>query len=142
VSYVVDTNVLSEFRKIGDGRADLNVMAWAATVDASDLYLSAITLMEIELGILRLERRDPAQGARLRVWFNERVLPEFADRILPVDEAVALCAARLHVPDPRSDRDAYVAATAMVHGMAVVTRNVGDFSAAPVTVLNPWISVP
>ena len=98
MSYIVDTNVLSEFRKIGDGRADLNVMAWAATVDASDLYLSAITLMEIELGILRLERRDPAQGARLRVWFNERVLPEFADRILPVDEAVALCAARLHVP--------------------------------------------
>ena len=142
MSYILDADVLSEFRKIGDGRADPNVMAWAATVDAVELHLSVITLMEIELGILRLERRDPSQAARLRAWFGGKVLPEFAGRVLPVDEAVALRAAVLHVPNPQSDRDAYIAATAMVHGMTVVTRNVDDFSTPSVKVINPWAPAP
>ena len=133
---------LSEFRKIGDGRADLNVMAWAATVDASDLYLSAITLMEIELGILasRKTRSSPRREA------SRVVQRACASRVCRQDPArrrgCRLVCGEASRARPAIDRNAYIAATAMVHGMAVVTRNVGDFSAAPVTVLNPWISVP
>ena len=136
--FLLDTNVLSELRKVGDGKADANVIAWLSSVDAATLYLSAMTLLEIELGILRIERRDGAQGARLRVWMTHHVLPEFLDRTLPVDAGVALRCASLHVPDPRTERDALIAATALVHGMTVVTRNVADFEATRVPVLNPW----
>ncbi|MBW4093755.1 MAG: type II toxin-antitoxin system VapC family toxin [Proteobacteria bacterium] len=136
--FLLDTNVISELRKAGDGKADANVVAWLSSVDATTFYLSAITLMEIELGILRIERRDPAQGARLRAWMDQRILPEFADRTLPVDTAVALRCAPLHVPDPRPERDAFIAATALAHGMTVVTRNVADFAPTGVPLLNPW----
>ena len=98
--FILDTNVISELRKAGDGKADANVVAWLSSVDAGTLYLSAITLMEIELGVLRIERRDPLQGAKLRAWVDHRILPEFADRTLSVDLAVALRCAPLHVPDP------------------------------------------
>ena len=135
---LLDTNVISELRKAGDGKADGNVVAWLSSVDATTFYLSAITLMEIELGILRIGRRDPVQGARLRAWMDRHILPEFADRTLPVDIAVALRCAPLHVPDPRPERDAFIAATALVHGMTIVTRNVADFAPAGVPVLNPW----
>lgn len=136
--FLLDTNVLSELRKVGDGKADANVIAWLSSVDAATLYLSAITLMEIEVGVLRIERRDAAQGAKLRAWVAHRILPEFLDRTLPVDAAVALRCALLHVPDPRSERDALIAATALVHGMTVVTRNVADFEPTGVPLLNPW----
>lgn len=136
--FLLDTNVISELRKAGDGKADTHVVAWLSSVDATAFYLSAITLMEIELGILRIERRDPAQGARLRAWMDQRILPEFAARILPVDTAVALRCACLHVPDPRPERDAFIAATALAHGMTVVTRNVADFAPTGVPLLNPW----
>ena len=136
--FLLDTNVISELRKAGDGKADANVVAWLSSVDATTFYLSAITLMEIELGILRIGRRDSVQGARLRAWMDRHILPEFADRTLPVDTAVALRCASLHVPDPRSERDAFIAATALVHGMTIVTRNVADFAPAGVPVLNPW----
>ena len=107
-------------------------------MDAATLYLCAITLMEIELGVLWIERRDAPQGARLRAWMAHHILPEFLDRTLPVDAAVALRCAPLHVPDPRSERDALIAATALVHGMTVVTRNIADFEAIGVALLNPW----
>ncbi len=136
--FLLDTNVISELRKAGDGKADANVTAWLSSVDAGTLYLSAMTLMELELGILRIERRDAAQGTRLRAWMTHHVLPEFQDRTLPVDAAVALRCASLHVPDPRAERDALIAATALVHGMTVVTRNLGDFEATGVPLLNPW----
>ena len=136
--FLLDTNVVSELRKAGDGKADANVTAWLSGVDAGTLYLSAMTLMELELGILRIERRDAAQGARLRAWMTHHVLPEFLDRTLPVDAVVALRCASLHVPDPRAERDALIAATALVHGMTVVTRNVADFEATGVPLLNPW----
>jgi len=136
--FLLDTNVISELRKAGDGKADANVVAWLSSVDATTFYLSAITLMEIELGILRIERRDPAQGARLRAWMDQHILREFADRTLPVDTVVALRCARLHVPDPRPERDAFIAATALAHGMTVVTRNVADFAPTGVPLLNPW----
>lgn len=136
--FLLDTNVLSELRKAGDGKADLNVIAWLSGVDAASLYISAVTIMELEIGILRIERRDPIQGARLRTWFDTHVLPEFAERSLPIDASVALRCARLHVPDPHAERDALIAATALVHGMTVVTRNVADFEVTGAQLLNPW----
>jgi predicted nucleic acid-binding protein len=136
--FLLDTNVISELRKAGDGRADANVMAWLSRADAESFYISVVTLMELEQGILGVERRDLAQGARLRVWMDSHILPEFSERTLPVDQAVALRCARLHVPDPRPERDAFIAATALVHGMTVVTRNTADFEPTGVRVLNPW----
>jgi predicted nucleic acid-binding protein len=114
--YLLDTNVISELRKAGDGKADSDVTAWLSGVDADTFFLSAITTLELELGTLLMERRDPLQGARLRTWMYRRILPEFAGRTLPVDSATALRCARLHVPNPRSERDAYIAATALIHG--------------------------
>lgn len=140
--YVLDTNVVSELRKVRLGKADANVAAWAQLVDAADLFVSAITIMELELGVLSIERRDAAHGALLRSWLEQHVLPEFATRTLPVDTAVAQRCARLHVPDKRGERDALIAATALVHGMAVVTRNVADFEPTGVTIINPWESQP
>ncbi len=137
--FLLDTNVLSELRKLGDGRADTHVVQWALTVNAAMLYISVLTVLEIEIGILRLERRDRQQSALLRKWMNEHVLPEFRTRTLPVDMPVALRCARLHVPDPRRERDAYIAATALVHGLTVVTRNVLDFQATGAPLLNPWL---
>ena len=136
--YLLDTNVVSELRKAKSGKADKNVEAWANSVSASGLYLSVIAVLELETGILLVERRDNAQGAILRSWLNTHVLPAFSDRILVVDTAIAQRCAKLHVPDPRSDRDAIIAATALVHGMTVVTRNVDDFKATGVEIINPW----
>lgn len=136
--YVLDTNVVSELRKIRGGKADPNLAAWVENVDAADLFVSAITIMELELGVLSIERKDATQGAVLRTWLDQHVLPEFSGRTLPVDTAVAQRCARLHVPDKRSERDALIAATALVHGMAVVTRNVADFEPTGATILNPW----
>ena len=136
--YLLDTHVISELRKAKSGKADKNVEAWANSVSATSLYLSVITVLELETGILFVERRDTAQGAVLRSWLNAHVLPAFSDRILVVDTAIAQCCAKLHVPDPCSDRDAIIAATALVHGMTVVTRNIDDFKATGVGILNPW----
>jgi len=136
--FLLDTNVVSELRKVRAGRADGHVADWADRVDASELYVSVITLQELEIGVLLAERRDPAQGAVFRAWLNEHVMPAFAGRILAVDTAVALRSARLHVPDPRPVRDALIAATALVHGMTVVTRNVTDFESTGVPTFNPW----
>ena len=136
--YILDTNVVSELRKVGLGKGDEHVARWAKSVDAVDLFLSVITIQELEIGILLTERRDPSQGAMLRKWMNGYVLPVFAGRILPIVTAIAQRSARLHVPDPRPVRDALIAATALVHGMPVVTRNVADFQPTGVQVLNPW----
>ncbi|KPF86936.1 twitching motility protein PilT [alpha proteobacterium AAP38] len=136
--YLLDTNVISELRKLGDGRADANVTAWLANRDANSFFISVITVMELEIGILRVERRDQRQASLLRHWLDSIVRPEFSDRTLPIDDAIALRCARLHVPDPRSDRDALIAATALHHGMSVVTRNVADFAATTVPLINPW----
>ena len=136
--FVLDTNVVSELRKVRLGKANRHVAKWADSVDAVALYVSAITIQELEIGILLAERRDPAQGAMFRAWMDNHVLPAFAGRILPIDTAVAQRSARLHVPDPRPVRDALIAATALVHGMAVATRNVTDFAPTGVQTVNPW----
>jgi toxin FitB len=136
--YVLDTNVVSELRKAKSGRADKRVVAWASRVPAGSLYLSAITVLELEMGVLRIERRDGAQGLLLRRWLDEQVLPAFAGRVLSVDAEVARRCARLQVPDRMSERDALIAATALAHGMTVVTRNGADFAPSKVPLIAPW----
>ena len=135
---LLDTDVVSELRKVRAGRADKNVALWAESVATNDLYLSAITIQELEIGVLLSERRDPSQGALFRSWLGLHVLPAFAGRIVPVDTAVATRSAALHVPDPRPFRDSLIAATALVHAMTLVTRNVADFQVSGVALINPW----
>lgn len=134
--YVLDTNVLSELRR--PERTHRNVAAWAASVRSSDVFISAITILEIELGTLRMMRRDEAHAGVLRAWIDEQVSPRFRGRILPVDEVVARRCAKILAKASRAERDALIAATAIVHGMRVVTRNVDDFAPCGVEVVNPW----
>jgi toxin FitB len=134
--FLLDTNVISELRR--PQRADSRVVAWASANSAASFFLSVISILEIELGALQVARRDAPQGAVLRAWIDEQILPRFDGRILAVDAAVAQRCARLHVPDPRAERDALIAATAMVHGLTVVTRDVADFEPMGVALLNPW----
>jgi predicted nucleic acid-binding protein len=138
LTYLIDTNVWSELRN--RGRADSNVRTWAEAADPGDLYLSAVTVFELERGVLLIERRDPQKGSRLRRWLEERVLEPFERQILPIDVQIARRCAALHVPDPRPERDALIAATALVHGMTIVTRNVSDFEPTGVALLNPWLA--
>jgi predicted nucleic acid-binding protein len=136
--YLLDTNVISEFRKAARGKADRQVAAWAGSVPSESMFVSAVCILELELGTLLMERRDARQGTILRSWMKDHVLPAFAGRILVVDTPVALKGAALQVPNPRSYRDSLIAATALVHGMTVVTRNVKDFAATGVSILDPW----
>lgn len=136
--FLLDTNVVSELRKAKAGRADANVAGWARSIAPTALFLSVVTVLELEIGILQIERRDRRQGATLRDWLENQVLPSFDDRILFIDLPVARRCANLHVPDPASERDALIAATALAHGLTVVTRNVVDFERSGVALLNPW----
>ena len=139
MTYLIDTNVWSELRN--RNRTDINVRKWAETANPADLYLSAVTVFELERGVLLIERRDSQQGSRLRRWLEQHVLEPFERQILPVDTAIARRCAALHVPDPRPERDALIAATALTHGLMVVTRNVGDFEPMGVALLNPWLAI-
>ncbi len=139
MTYLLDTNVVSELRKIGDGKADANVVAWVGREDGTSFFLSAITILELERGILGVQRRDARQGARLRTWLDNHVRPEFAGRIIAIDDAIATRCAHLHIPDRRNEVDALIAATALVHGLTVVTRNVKDFEGTAAIIVDPWL---
>ena len=134
--YILDTNVISELRKAR--KTHPNVRKWAERLPAASLYISVISVLELEIGILLVDRRDKQQGAILRAWMDRHVLPTFSGRVLAIDTDVAQRCATLHVPNPRSDRDALIAATALVHGLTVAPRNVADFERTGVGVLNPW----
>ncbi len=134
--FLLDTNVVSELRR--PRRTNPNVAAWADSVPPGDMFLSSVTILELETGALLLARRDGTQGRLIQQWIEDRVLPAFADRILAVDTAVARRCASLHVPDPRPYRDSLIAATALVHGLIVATRNRADFEPLAVPILNPW----
>jgi predicted nucleic acid-binding protein len=137
--FVLDTNVVSELRKAKAGKANKGVVDWAEGVPAVLMFLSAISLQELEHGVLLAERRDPPKGKVLREWLDGSVIPAFGERIVPADAAVAVRAASLHVPDPAPIRDALIGASALVHGMTVVTRNIADFERFPgLDVTDPW----
>lgn len=133
---LLDTNVVSELRKAH--RADPKLRAWADAQVPATLFLSVITILELEIGVGLMERRDVRQGAALRRWLENKVLPAFDGRILAFDTPAARRCAPLHVPDRRPDRDAMLAATALAHGLSVATRNVADFRGIAVTVIDPW----
>ena len=137
--FLLDTNVVSELRR--PARADRNVLAWAHAAPVANFFISVISILEIELGARLIERKDAVQGAVLRAWIDDHILARFEGRILAIDTIVAQRCAQLHVPNPRAERDALIAATALVHGLTVVTRNVGDFEPTGVTLLNPWDAV-
>ncbi len=134
--FLLDTNVLSELRR--PERANPGLVAWAADADPDALFISAMTLFELELGAERAQRKDEAQGRALRSWIDGQVMPEFAGRILPVDAPVVRRCAALHAPAPRPLRDSLIAATALVHRLTVVTRNVRDFDPLGVALVDPW----
>jgi toxin FitB len=141
--YLLDTNVVLELRKSpvqqgSSAKVDRGVLAWSKSVPAASQFLSAVTILELEYGTLLMQARDPRQGAVLRLWLDRQVLPAFAGRVLPVDTLVAQKCAALHVPNLRPERDALIAATALVHGMTVVTRNVTHFQRTGAPVINPW----
>lgn len=132
--YLLDTNVLSDARR----QAHPPLNAWLAGQIRADMGISVIALLELERGVLKLERRDQAAGAHLRAWLTEDIPSIFAGSILPIDERVARRAARLHIPDPMPEMDALVAATALEHHLTLVTRNIKDFQHLEIDMLNPW----
>ena len=136
--FLLDTNVVSALRRPALAPA---VAAWAAGMPVSELYISAMSVYELELGIRQLERRDAEQGGILRAWLNQRIRVHFRDRILAIDDAVATRCAALHIPDPRAERDSFIAATALIHRLVLVTRNVRDFAGTGVEIFNPWETV-
>lgn len=136
--YLLDTNVVSEFRKLGSSQINANVKDWAEETDPELMFLSAISILELEIGVLQVERRDKKQGQVLRKWLSKHVLPTFSQRVLALDLAVAQRCASLHVPNPKSERDAMIAATAIEHRMTIVTRNLSDFKDSGVKMFNPW----
>jgi predicted nucleic acid-binding protein len=138
--FVLDTNVVSELRR--PGKANQRVLAWASATPLASIFLSSITILELELGALLMERKNKIHGKVLRDWIDTQILPRFEGRILAVDTEVAQRCARLHVPDPRAERDALIAATALTHGMTVVTRNVADFEPTGVRIVDPWGEAP
>lgn len=137
--YLLDTNVVSELRKIHPGKAHPNVKTWFDSIDGADVYLSVITLQELEIGVMLLERKDPAQARLLRHWVEGYVIPVFGDNVLDVTREVAVASARYYIPDSKPARDSLIAATAEVHRMTMVTRNVSDFEPMGVKILNPWL---
>ena len=136
--FLLDTNVASELRKARTPRIEPKVSAWAERTPAALMYLSTVTVLELEVGVLQMERRDPTQGAVLRRWFERGLLASFEARILSFDLAAAHRGSALHVPDRRPFHDALIAATALAHGLTVVTRNTRDFAPMGVPVLSPW----
>ncbi len=137
--HLLDTNVVSELRKVASGRADPRVARWIEAVATDELHISVVTLHELEHGVRLAERSDPERGAVLRRWLDDHVPRAFGGRILPVDAAVARLAAGFHVPDPAPFRDALIGATAIVHGLTMVTRDVGGFARYPgIRIVDPW----
>lgn len=136
--YLLDTNVISEFRKIAAGKAEKKVIEWSNSISPLDLFLSVVTLQELEIGTLLVERRDPTQGKLLRRWVNDYVLKVFSERLLDITQQIAISSAQFCVPNPKPINDMLIAATAKVHSMTVVTRNIADFEGTGVKIFNPW----
>lgn len=139
--FLLDTNVVSELRKVGSNKINQAVEAWAQVTPGTQTFISTITVFELERGVLLMERRDQQQGRILRQWLNDSVLTHYKDRIIPISTSIAQRCAALHVPNPMPDYDAMIAATALEHGLTVVTQNTKDFERTGVKLLNPWLPV-
>jgi predicted nucleic acid-binding protein len=135
---LLDTNVVSELRKVSSGRAHPNVVVWNEAADPAETFISSVVLHELEIGVRLVERQDVVAGKVLRNWLENAVLTTFSGRILPLDNAAAVQAAQWHVPDPKPINDAYIAAIAFTRRMTLVTRNIGDFEGMGVSLMNPW----
>ena len=136
--YLLDTNIVSELRKLETGKIHPQVYRWIKSNGFTHTYISAVTLAEIQTGILSLARKDKAQEASLDNWFTNRLLPAYRTKTLPVDAKVALIYAQLNVPNKRPINDAHIAATAIAHKLKLVTRNIQDFQGIPITLENPF----
>jgi toxin FitB len=123
--YLLDTNVVSELRKASSGRVDANVLRWSQSVPPLLCHISAMSILELEIGVRQMEHRDARQGGLLRQWLDGKVLPFFAG---------------MSVPDRRPERDGLIGATAHVQNMVLVTRNVADFADMDIRLLNPWLA--
>jgi toxin FitB len=134
VSFLLDTNVVSEVRK---NTPDPGVAAWFASVPADELFLSVLVVGEIRQGIERLARRDQAQADIFEQWLS-RLIDSYGDRIVPITVGVAEAWGRLNAPDPVPAVDGLMAATALAHGWTLVTRSVGDVTSTGVRILNPF----
>lgn len=134
MKYLLDTNVISDARL----KRSSALMGWLRGQEVGSLALSVVSLLELERGVRRKERVDPAGAGPLRLWLDEDVRPMFGGRLLPVDERTAVTAAALHIPDPMPEMDALIAATATVRDLVLVTRNTSDFQRTGVPLLNPW----
>ena len=139
--YLLDTNVVSELRKTSSGRIDANVLRWAQSVPPPLCHISVVSILELEIGVRQMERRDARQGGLLRQWLDGTVLPFFAGRVLPIDLPVALRCAEMSVPDRKPERDGFIGATAHAHNMVLITRNVRDFEGMDIRILDPWLDV-
>lgn len=137
--YLLDTDIVFELRNAKSGGAAPALAAWASGVQRASLFISALTLLELESGVARVERTDKAAGTALRTWLDAQVGPAFEGRILPVDAAVVRRRAHLTLA---ATRDALLAATALEHGLILVTRDIAAFKAARVKLLNPWDYTP
>ncbi|MEF0938579.1 type II toxin-antitoxin system VapC family toxin [Rhizobium sp. BR 362] len=136
--YLLDTNIVSDVRRARSGKANQGVLDWIAPIPEQLLFISAITLFEIELGILQVDRRDKVQGTALRNWMEQGVKVAFQGRIVAINEQIALRCAHYNVPDPRELRDAFIGATAWERGFILVTRNTRHFQGMDIELLNPW----
>jgi predicted nucleic acid-binding protein len=133
--YLLDTDIVFELRNARAGGADAGLAAWASGVARSSLFISALTLLELETGAAHAGRKDKAAGQALRTWVNDQVAAAFEGRILPVDAAVVRGRSRVPLAD---SRDALLAATALEHGLTLVTRDVAAFKVARLKLFNPW----
>ena len=136
--YLLDTNIISESRKLGTSRVDPRAARWFDRVDVETTFVSAMTIFELERGVRQMERRDAAQGSVLRRWLDDQVMATYEHRTLPLSRAVALICAGLHIPDPKSERDAWIAATAIDADLTLASRNTGDFASMGVRLIDPF----
>ena len=137
--YLLDTGIVFELRNAKAGRTDPGLAAWASGIPREDMFISALALLELEDDAARLERKDKPAGAALRAWIGDQVMRAFEGRILPVDAAIARRRGTLPYPDAR---DGLLAATALEHGLTLVTRNAAAFKAGRVRTFNPWGYMP
>jgi toxin FitB len=136
VTYLLDTNVVSEMRR--RGAMHPKTAAWLGSIAPAQLYISSITIFEIERGVEKVALRDAKRGTELSTWLRRQVLPAFDGRVLTLDAEAALHAARLHAGRARLDADRLVAAIALAHAKVIVTRNVKDFAGLGVMVVDPF----